>query len=364
MVERYPTLLKALTLQKPAEPRKPVYNDVCIVEKPVPVLKRGEVLVRINAAGFNHRELWIRKGQYPGIVFGSTLGADGAGLVIASYDDQDELLNKRVFLVPTRGWESDPLAPETPFGILGGGDNPPIGSFASHVVVERDQVIQTPAHLEDVHAAAWPVGGVTAWRAVVVNARVSHGHTVLITGIGGGVALLALQLCLALGARVFVTSGSDAKLERAVALGASGGVNYRHRDWPKTLEKILGGTLLDSVIDSAGGPISQQVGRVLRLGGRIVLYGMTVTQQVPFTMREVLRNQQLIGSTMGSKADLQAATNFIVEHRITPVVSRVLDGLDNADEGFELLARGDHFGKIVVRMDSDPSYPEGRKAKL
>ncbi|KAI9446190.1 hypothetical protein H4582DRAFT_1904173 [Lactarius indigo] len=348
MVERYPTLLKALTLQKPAEPRKPVYNDVCIVEKSVPVLKRGEVLVLINAAGFNHRELWIRKGQYPGIVFGSTLGADGAGLVIASYDDQDELLNERVFLVPARGWERDPLAPETPFGILGGGDNPPIGSFASHVVVERDQVIRTPAHLEDVHAAAWPLGGVTAWRAVVVNARVSRGHTVLITGIGGGVALLALQLCLALGARVYVTSGSDAKLAQAVALGAVGGVNYRHKDWPKALEKILGGTtLLDSVIDSAGGPISQQVGRVLRLGGRIVLYGMTVTQQVPFTMREA--------PPWARKADLQAATNFIAEHRITPVVSRVLDGLESADEGFELLARGDHFGKIVVRMDSGPS---------
>ncbi|KAI9459452.1 chaperonin 10-like protein [Lactarius psammicola] len=228
MAEGHPTSLKALTLQRPAEPRNPVYNDVHIVEKSVPVLKRGQVLVRINAAGFNHRELWIRKGQYPGIVFGSTLGADGAGIVIASYDDQDELLNKRVFLVPTRGWESNPLAPEAPFGILGGGDNPPIGTFASHVVVERDQVIQTPVHLEDVHAGAWPVGGVTAWRAVVVNARVSRGHTVLITGIGGGVALLALQLCLALGARVYVTSGSDAKLAQAVALGAAGGVNYRH----------------------------------------------------------------------------------------------------------------------------------------
>jgi len=263
-----------------------------------------------------------------------------------------------------RGWECDPIAPEAPFGILGGGDNPPIGTFASYVIVERDQVIPTPAHLEDVHAAAWPIGGVTAWRAIVVNARVSCGHTVLITGIGGGVALLALQLCVALGARVYVTSGSDDKLARAVTLGAAGGVNYRHEEWPKALEKLLGGTLLDSVIDSAGGPISQQVGRVLRPGGRIVLYGMSAAQQVPFTMREVLRNQQLIGSTMGSKADLQAATDFIAEHRITPVISRVLDGLENAGEGFDLLARGDNFGKIVIRMDSDSSHPESRKAKL
>jgi len=190
-----------------------------------------------------------------------------------------------------------------------------------------------------------------------VNARVARGHTVLLTGIGGGVALTVLQLCLALGARVYVTSGSDAKIARAVALGAAGGVNYTHDsdgDWPSELKNILGESLLDSVIDSAGGSIVQQVGRVLRPGGRIVLYGMTVAPQVQFTMREVLRNQQLIGSTMGSKADLQAATDFIAQHRITPIVSRVLDGLENAEEGFDLLSRGDHFGKIVIRMDSSP----------
>ncbi|KAH9980946.1 NAD-P-binding protein [Lactifluus volemus] len=354
MLNGYPTSFKALTLQTQTDTHNPVYHDVRIVERSIPTLRCGEVLVRISAAGFNHRELWIRKGQYPGIVLGSTLGADGAGTIVAAYDNRDELLNRRVFLVPTRGWDSDPIGPESSLGLLGGGNNPPIGTFSTYVIVARDQVIQTPAHLDDVHAAAWPVGGVTAWRAVVVNAQVSHGHTVLITGIGGGVALVALQLCLALGARVYVTSSSDDKLARAIAIGATGGVNYTRKDWSKVLENVLGSTLLDSVIDSAGGPIAQQVGRVLRPGGRIVLYGMTVTSQAPFTMREVLRNQQLIGSTMGSKADLQAATDFIVRHQITPIVSRVLDGLENAEEGFELVARGDHFGKIVVQMDSTP----------
>ncbi|KAH9958339.1 NAD-P-binding protein [Russula dissimulans] len=330
--------------------------DVRIVQQPMPALEHGQVLVKINAAGFNHRELWIRKGQYPGIVPGRTLGGDGAGIVVAAHDDKDELLNKHVFLVPTRGWESHPLAPEAPFGILGGGDNPPTGTFAAYAIVAREQVIPTPAHLDDLHAAAWPVAGVTAWRAAVVNARVARGHTVLLTGIGGGVALTVLQLCLALGARVYVTSSSDAKIARAVALGAAGGVNYTHDgDWPSELKNILGQSLLDLVIDSAGGLIVQQVSRVLRPGGRIVLYGMTVAPQVQFTMREVLRNQQLIGSTMGSKADLQAATDFIAQHRITPIVSRVLDGLENAEEGFDLLSRGDHFGKIVIRMDSSPT---------
>ncbi|KAF8488603.1 hypothetical protein F5888DRAFT_1639110 [Russula emetica] len=166
----------------------------------------------------------------------------------------------------------------------------------------------------------WPPGPSQGSQpgGTVVNARVTRGHTFLITGIGGGVALLALKLCLALGARMYVTSNSDAKIARAVALCAADGVNYTH------------------------------IGRVLR---QIVIYGTTVTRQAPFTMREVLRNQQLIGLTMGSKADLQAATDFIAQHRIAPVVSRVLDGLENAEEGFGLLARGEHFGKFVIMVD-------------
>jgi NADPH:quinone reductase-like Zn-dependent oxidoreductase len=140
------------------------------------------------------------------------------------------------------------------------------------------------------------------------------------------------------------------------------------------LKNLLGESLLDSVIDSAGGSIAPQVGRVLRPGGRVVLYGMTAAPQAQFTMREVLRNQQLIGltnlspsppslplilvtlfisgSTMGSKADLQAATDFIAQHQITPVVSHVIDGIERAEEGFELLAGGDRFGKVVIKMNS------------
>ena len=133
---------------------------------------------------------------------------------------------------------------ESKFAILGGGSIVPVGTFAEYVTVERDQVIPTPEHLDDEHAAAWPLGGVTAWRSVsqphsgaqahhpiprasVVNARASRDDNILITGIGGGVALLALQLCLARGANVYVSSGSEEKITRAVSLGAKGGVNYK-----------------------------------------------------------------------------------------------------------------------------------------
>ncbi|THH16491.1 hypothetical protein EW146_g4148 [Bondarzewia mesenterica] len=358
MPSKLPPTTRTLIIQRAVEERKPVYHDVKVVERPIAVLKKGEVLVKIGAAAFNHRDLWIRKGQYPGIVFGSSFGADGAGTVVASADDADPLLNQRVFLVPMRGWESDPDAPET-----------------------------DPDHLDDVHVAAWPLGGVTAWRAVMVNAEVDKGQNILITGAGGGVALVAIQLCIAKGANVYVSSGSEDKIAKAIALGAKGGVNYKHADWPTLLQKLLqrdGQSSLDAVIDSSGGDIARQTGKILKQGGRIVCYGMTAAPQIAFSMREVLKNQRLIGksslppspfpsichsptspctatrSTMGSHKDLVDATHFLTAHRIVPIVSCVLDGLAHAEEGFALLEQGHHFGKVVVRISDAGS----RTAKL
>ncbi|KAJ3551698.1 hypothetical protein NP233_g13030 [Leucocoprinus birnbaumii] len=218
-----PSTTRALVLQKSSSSKKPAYDDVVLVERQIPELKPGEVLVKTGAVALNHREIWIRKRMYPGIVFGSVLGADGAGTVVASGTENDILVNKRVFLTPSRGWDKDPIAPESTFGILGGGSNPPIGTFSEYIVVERDQVIPIPDHLSDVQAAAWPLGAVTAWRAAMVNGEVEAGQNVLITGIGGGVALIAMQLCVAKGASVYVTSGSEEKIEKAVQAGAKGG---------------------------------------------------------------------------------------------------------------------------------------------
>jgi NADPH:quinone reductase-like Zn-dependent oxidoreductase len=119
----------------------------------------------------------------------------------------------------------------------------------------------------------------TRHRAIIVNAGVQEGDNVLITGIGGGVALIAMQLCLARKANVYVSSGKDEKIQKAVALGAKGGVNYKNKDWPNQLLNLLeknhgGGSVLSSVIDSGGGDIMGQVGRLLKGGGKVVVYGM------------------------------------------------------------------------------------------
>ncbi|KAG9011646.1 hypothetical protein FRB93_002707 [Tulasnella sp. JGI-2019a] len=281
--------------------------------------------------------------------------------------------------------------------------------MCEYVVVERDELIEVPQHLSFEQAAAWPCAGITAYRAVFVKGLVASGQNVLITGIGGGVALTALQLCVAAGANVYVTSSSEEKIKRAVdEFGAKGGVNYKNQDWPKELYALLkekvasnggGGSNssdLDVIIDQAGGDICGKTIRMLRLGAIIVCFGMHAERMIPFTMPNVLKNIELkgtryiselanlistqlppasafrphflsltippstissfplfstpVGSTMGSQAELVEATNFIAKHKIIPQISHILDGLDDAERGFELLEDGSSMGKIVVRI--------------
>ncbi|TFK20539.1 NAD(P)-binding protein [Coprinopsis marcescibilis] len=350
---------------KPTETKETVFkNDAVVVEQSIPELLPGQVLVKVNAVAFNHKDVWMRKGLYPGITPGSFYGGDGAGIVVASGTSNDELVNQRVFLTPSRGWWSNPDGPESKFYTMGGAAVSPGGTFAEYLVVDRVHLIRTPSHLDDVQAAAWPLGGVTSWRATMVNAKVQAGQNVLITGIGGGVALLALQLCIAAGASVYVTSGNPEKLERAVALGAKGGANYKDANWPAEihaqLQKERKGGVLDSVIDSGGGDILGKVSKILKPGGKVVCYGMTAGPKITMTMREVLFNQQLIGSTMGSHKDLEDATAFLTEHKIVPVISQVLDGLESAEQGFQLLNRGDQFGKVVIKIRHQSSTPTAK----
>lgn len=358
MVSTLPKSIKAIVVRKSKSVEGFPY-DAALETLPIPNLGKKQILVKINAVAFNHRDLWIRRGQYPGIIPGCTFGADGAGVVVASSDSSDSFLQKRVFLLPMHGWESDPEAPESKFNVIGGGGyTHPLGTFSQYVAVDRDQVIPSPDHLTDEQVSAWPLGGVTAWRAAIVNAQVKSGDNVLITGIGGGVALIAMQLCLARGASVYVTSGGQDKIDKAVGLGAKGGVSYKDKNWPSQLAKLLaetGGSELNAVIDSGGGDIVTKVSKVVKSGGRFVIYGMTASPEVKLTMREVLKNHKVLGSTMGSHKDLIDATNFIAENRVVPAVSHVLEGFEEAEEGFRLLQQGDHFGKIVMRVKHDQS---------
>ncbi|KEP50515.1 zinc-binding dehydrogenase family oxidoreductase [Rhizoctonia solani 123E] len=323
------------------------YHSASVQDVPLP---KAEVVVRILCAGFNHRELWIRKGLYPAIKEGSTMGADGCGIVVSG---PEHLLNKRVVIVPMVGWQSHPRGPDGKWGIIGGVSYPTYGTLSEYVALDAKSVILAPEHMSDEEAGAWGVGAVTAWRAVVTKAQIEKGHNVLITGIGGGVAMIALLFCLALGANVFVSSSNKQTIDWAVGLGAKGGVNYRDESWPKDLaallkEHNLNG--LDAIIDSAGGDLLNKTGKILNHGAKVVCYGMTASPSIPLAMPGVLKNIELLGSTMGSTAELKAATEFAAKHHLKPSVSTVLDGLENAEPGFELIQKGRESGKIVVRV--------------
>ncbi|KAG8864116.1 hypothetical protein FRB96_006990 [Tulasnella sp. 330] len=352
MSSNLPTHTRCLVLNKTSSAVKPTLHDTSVKRRPIPTLEENDILVKMVAAAFNHRE----KDLYPGIEDDSVIGCDGAGLVIASSTISDPLLHKRVFLTPSRGWKANPQRPEKRFTVIGGTAYPPIGTMCEYLVVERDEVIEAPTHLSFEQAAAWPCAGITAYRAVFIKGHVGADQNVLITGIGGGVALTALQLCVAAGANVYVTSSSDEKIQKAIReFGAKGGVNYKHQDWPKQLHALMrvkdkSNPDLDVIIDQAGGDICGKTIRMLKLGAIVVCFGMHAEPAIPFTMPNVMKNIELKGSTMGSQAELVRATDFIAKHKIVPHISHVLDGLDDAERGFELLQDGSSMGKIVVRI--------------
>jgi NADPH:quinone reductase-like Zn-dependent oxidoreductase len=242
-----------------------VYYPLEKISLPDPSPSSNQVVIRVAAAALNHRDLFIRQHLYPGVAFGVPLLADGCGLVVSAGSSQEaqSWLNKRVILNPGIGWKDDPDGPESPTGyiILGGTkykDFNANGTLAELITVDAEELEDAPAHLSNAEAAALPLTGLTAWRAFFTKSQnAKPGRNVLITGIGGGVALMALLYATAVGCNVYVTSGSEEKIKKAMELGAKGGVNYKEDGWEKKLASLLPSDrkFLDTIIDGAGGDV-------------------------------------------------------------------------------------------------------------
>jgi NADPH:quinone reductase-like Zn-dependent oxidoreductase len=197
--------------------------------------------------------------------------ADGAGVVVAAGSDPSaqKWVGKRVVVNPGTGWKDAPEGPETgAYAIAGGTKFNPAGTLADEMLFDASEMEPAPDHLTDVEAAAFPLTGLTAWRAVFTKSgNALPGRNLLVTGIGGGVAIMALLFAVAAGANVYVTSGSAEKLEKAKKLGAKGGVNYKTKDWDKELVAMLPDDRpqLDAIIDGAGGDIVFRGMKVLKV---------------------------------------------------------------------------------------------------
>jgi zinc-binding alcohol dehydrogenase/oxidoreductase len=305
----------------------------------------GEALVRVDAAALNRRDLFITQGLYPGIALPVILGSDAVGTVIAYGPGANgPELGARVVIDPMLEWGDDPRVWSPAATILG---MPRPGTLAEYVCVPAVNVHAAPPHLTRDEAAALPLAGLTAYRALVTRGRLQRGETILITGVGGGVQSIVLLFAHALGARCIVTSGSDEKLVRARALGAEIAVNYREDpQWHKTIRSA---GPIDLAIDSAGGETLARVLDLVRPGGRVVIYGGTTPQATirPFSI--FWKHLDVLGTSMGSPQDFREMLAFVERERLCPVVDRVYP-LDDVAAALRRLQEGTQFGKVVVAI--------------
>ncbi|KAL7317569.1 hypothetical protein PS15m_003909 [Mucor circinelloides] len=313
--------------------------------------KSGETVVQVLAASLNHRDVYIMKDQFMGVTTGGIVWSDAVGLVTQSGDNSNFQPGDRILINPGRGWEKDAEGPESAFSMLG--LNPCTGVAAEKILVETNEIFKCPDHLSDQEAAALPLAGLTAYRAVFSKCGIKQGDNVLITGIGGGVALFALQFAVAVGANVYVTSSSPEKIDKAIALGAKGGVNYKDANCMQQLKEILNGGLIRAIVDGAGGSLYGQYPSVMKQGGIIANYGQTSNEPITFSMYQVAQNIELRGSTMGSRLEFKKMIDFVNQYKIKPIVSKVFKGLsvDSVQNAVDLMESSSQFGKIVIDIN-------------
>lgn len=319
--------------------------NVALEEVPTPTPGASEVRIKLEASALNRRDVWITLGAYPKIKLPSISGSDGAGIIdaVGAGVDPSEL-GREVVIYPARDWGEDPRCGGANFRVLGMPDQ---GTFAEFICVPLAHAVNKPAHLSWVQAAAVPLAGLTAWRAVVTHGEIARGQKVLVTGIGGGVATFALLWAKYHGAEVYVTSGSDEKLAAARALGAKGGVNYRSDNWDKALREQSGG--IDIVIDSAGGTGVNQALNTLNAGGRFIFFGATLGNppQGLEMAKLFFRQIRIQGTTMGRTDEFAAMVEFINRHRIEPVVDQTFK-FSAAAAAYQRMFASEQMGKLVL----------------
>ncbi len=323
---------------------------------PVPALRSpGDVRVRIAAAALNHLDLFVVSGL-PGVTIVPpwVMGGDGAGVIDAVGEDVRSInVGDTVILNPGISDRTCRycLVGDHPmclnYGLLG--EHHP-GTIAEFIVVPAANVRAIPATADMTRAAGYPLATLTAWRMIVSKARLQAGEDVLIWGIGGGVALASLQIAKMRGARVWVTSGSDRKLERARAMGADETLNHRTMDVAREIRARTGKRGVDVVLDNVGQATWKQSLMALGKRGRLVTCGGTSGHVLETDVRRLFWNQwTLMGSTMGNDEEFDAITSEFREGRLTPPVDSVF-ALADGRAAFERLQSGEQFGKVVIKV--------------
>jgi NADPH:quinone reductase-like Zn-dependent oxidoreductase len=335
--------MRAVRFTGPIEP-----GDARVSEAAEPVAGPGQALVRLRAAALNHRDLYVLRGQRtpPGHEF--TVGSDGAGVVAAlGPGARGPAVGDEVVIYPGLAWGDGEETPGPDHRLVGG---PADGAFADYVALPVECLLPRPAHLTWEESAALTLAGVTAYRAAVTKGRVGRGTTVLIHGVGGGVMAMALQICVALGARALVTSGDAGKRDRARAMGAAVAIDYTAPDWPEAVRMATDGYGPEVILDGVGAATMPIDVGLIRRGGRIVSFGLATGSVAEIDLALLYgRHASLLGTSLGSPRGAAALLRLCDAHQIRPVVDSVFP-LENVGAAFDRLQGRERFGKVVLRI--------------
>ncbi|HEY9794594.1 MAG TPA: NAD(P)-dependent alcohol dehydrogenase [Leptolyngbyaceae cyanobacterium] len=324
-------------------------DALTLVERPEPQPGWGQVLIRVRATSLNYRDLIVVQGGYgnkeklPLIPM-----SDGAGEVVAVGEGVTRVkLGDRVAGIFFQDWIAGALTKEKINSALGGAIN---GLLTEYAVLSQDGLVLLPDHLSYEEGATLPCAAVTAWHALVTKGSVTAGETVLVLGTGG-VSIFALQFAKMHGARVIVTSSSDAKLERAKELGASETINYKSTpNWEERVYELTARNGVDHVVEVGGAGTLEKSIRAVRVGGRISLIGvLTGVAGEVNPMPVLMKSLTVQGIYVGSREMFEAMNQAIALHQLKPVIDRIFP-LTEAQEAYRYMKSAAHFGKIVIQV--------------
>jgi len=318
-----------------------------LVERPEPRPGPGQALVRVRANSLNYRDLAVAAGAYGRHVKNPLIPlSDGAGEVVEVGAGVTRVRpGARVAAIFMQTWLAGSLAEDNAQSALGGAID---GMLAEYVVLDAEGLVPIPEHLSYAEAATLPCAAVTAWHALVEEGGIRAGDSVLVLGTGG-VSIFALQFARLHGARVIATSSSDEKLARAIALGASEGINCRQSpEWARRVIELTGGRGVDHVVEVGGAGTLPQSFRAVRYGGRISLIGVLSEPGAQVDPRPLLmKGVRLQGIYVGSREMFANMNRAIALHRLHPVIDRVFPFAE-APEAYRYMMAAGHFGKIAI----------------
>jgi NADPH:quinone reductase-like Zn-dependent oxidoreductase len=319
------------------------------VERPDPKPQYRQVLVKVAACSLNYRDLGIVRGTYRMPTRDNIVPlSDGAGEVIEVGAGVTRVkVGDRVAGCFFQRWPGGEPAQNVQASALGGSID---GMLADYAVLEEDGVVKIPPHLSVEEGATLPCAAVTAWHAVMVHAKLIAGQTVLLQGTGG-VSIFALQFAHAMGVPAVITSSSDDKLERAIALGAGRTVNYKATpEWDQAAVEFTGGRGVDHVVEVGGQGTLARSFAAIRVGGKISMIGGLSGAATELNPGLILgRRANVQGISVGSTEMFEAMNAAIAANKIKPVIDRVF-GFDEVQAAYKHMAAGAHFGKIVIRV--------------